>query len=51
MRAMVTGATGFVGTHLVRHLRDCGDEVQGIDRENDVTGPDQHARRVPVISP
>ncbi len=37
MRALVTGATGFVGTHLVRHLRDRGDQVYGIDRERDVT--------------
>ena len=27
MKALVTGATGFVGPHLVAHLRGCGDEV------------------------
>ena len=27
MRALVTGANGFVGLHLVAHLRSCGDEV------------------------
>ena len=27
MRALVTGATGFVGPHLLAHLRECGDEV------------------------
>ena len=27
MRALVTGANGFVGLHLVAHLRFCGDEV------------------------
>jgi GDP-4-dehydro-6-deoxy-D-mannose reductase len=27
MRALVTGATGFVGPHLIAHLRDRGDEV------------------------
>lgn len=37
MRALVTGSTGFVGTHLVRYLRSCGDDVVGIDREHDVT--------------
>lgn len=27
MRALVTGANGFVGLHLVAHLASCGDEV------------------------
>ncbi len=29
--ALVTGATGFVGPHLVAHLRACGDTVTGSD--------------------
>lgn len=29
MRALITGASGFVGRHLSRHLLDNGDEVQG----------------------
>jgi GDP-4-dehydro-6-deoxy-D-mannose reductase len=33
MRALVTGASGFVGRHLVAHLRDEGDDVVGVDRE------------------
>jgi GDP-4-dehydro-6-deoxy-D-mannose reductase len=37
MRALVTGAMGFVGTQLVRHLRESGDDVCGVDRERDVT--------------
>ena len=32
MRALVTGAGGFVGHHLVDHLREYGDEVIGTDR-------------------
>jgi GDP-4-dehydro-6-deoxy-D-mannose reductase len=37
VRALVTGSDGFVARHLIRHLRDSGDEVHGIDRERDVT--------------
>ncbi len=35
MRATVTGASGFVGPHLVAHLRDAGDDVT----EMDLRGP------------
>ena len=31
MRALVTGGLGFVGGHLVEHLRECGDEVAVLD--------------------
>ena len=37
MRVLVTGSEGFVGTHLIAHLEQSGDEVRGIDREHDVT--------------
>jgi GDP-4-dehydro-6-deoxy-D-mannose reductase len=36
MKALVTGAHGFVGHHLVAHLRAEGDDVAGLDR----SGPD-----------
>lgn len=37
MRALVTGAAGFVGRHLCAHLSACGDTVVGVDRHD---GPD-----------
>lgn len=36
MKAIVTGALGFVGPHLVAHLEACGDDVVSLDRQ----GPD-----------
>ena len=36
MRALVTGGLGFVGRHLVAHLRDQGDEVVVLDRSTDL---------------
>jgi GDP-4-dehydro-6-deoxy-D-mannose reductase len=38
MKAMVTGAAGFVGQHLTVHLEDEGDQVFPVDRANG--GPD-----------
>ena len=35
MKALVTGAHGFVGHHLVEHLTAMGDDVTGIDRATD----------------
>jgi GDP-4-dehydro-6-deoxy-D-mannose reductase len=44
VRAVVTGAAGFVGRHLVAHLQACGDDVAALDREGehpvDVTDAD-----------
>ena len=36
MKVAVTGARGFVGPHLVKHLEACGDDVLPLDRN----GPD-----------
>jgi GDP-4-dehydro-6-deoxy-D-mannose reductase len=44
MRALITGADGFVGRHLSDHLRSCGDEVVGVDRNCDVTDLDSVMR-------
>ena len=37
MRALVTGANGFVGRHLLAHLAQYGDSATGVDRDCDVT--------------
>lgn len=37
MKAVITGAAGFVGRHLTRHLEAEGDHVIGVDRHD---GPD-----------
>jgi GDP-4-dehydro-6-deoxy-D-mannose reductase len=39
VRALVTGGLGFVGRHLVVHLRERGDEVEVLDRHGE-TGID-----------
>jgi len=39
VKALVTGATGFVGTHLMAHLRESGDDVVGFAGDLDVTEP------------
>jgi len=37
MKALVTGASGFVGRHLLGHLRATATTAVGVDRECDVT--------------
>ncbi|HQU27467.1 MAG TPA: GDP-mannose 4,6-dehydratase [Acidimicrobiales bacterium] len=49
--ALVTGAGGFVGGHLVAHLRASGDDVVAVDREVDVTDPRAVAAAVAAASP
>jgi GDP-4-dehydro-6-deoxy-D-mannose reductase len=34
VRALITGVSGFVGGHLLAHLQDAGDDVEGCDRED-----------------
>ena len=49
MRALVTGANGFVGIHLVRHLRAAGDEV--VESSIDITDRDRIAAHVTEQAP
>ncbi len=35
MKVLVTGAAGFIGSHLIHHLIERGDEVLGLDCIND----------------
>jgi GDP-4-dehydro-6-deoxy-D-mannose reductase len=52
MRALVTGSLGFAGTHLRAHLRDSGDDVIGIDRDDgDLTHPETAPRLIGAHRP
>lgn len=52
MRALVTGSLGFAGTHLCAHLRESGDEVFGVDRDDgDLTRPEIAARLIGAHRP
>ena len=54
VKAFVTGASGFVGRHLVAHLRDCGDEVVPTDRSDggpDLLDADEFATLVAEVRP
>jgi GDP-4-dehydro-6-deoxy-D-mannose reductase len=51
VRALVTGAKGFVGTWLTAYLRDRGDEVIGIDHEVNVTDATAVRQSVTDASP
>ena len=46
-RAVVTGASGFIGSALVRHLRSGGWRVIAVDRKA-FPDPDQMVRQIDV---
>ena len=39
MQVLVTGAAGFIGSHLAEKLSQRGDEVVGLDNFNDYYDP------------
>jgi UDP-glucuronate 4-epimerase len=41
MKILVTGAAGFIGSHLVERLAQRGDEVVGLDNFNDYYDPER----------
>ena len=44
MKILVTGAAGFIGSHLAEKLAQRGDEVVGLDNFNDIVYPAQPKR-------
>jgi nucleoside-diphosphate-sugar epimerase len=46
VRALVTGAAGFIGSHLSEALLDRGDEVLGVDRLSDYYDPSLKRRNL-----
>ena len=54
MRALVTGAGGFVGGHLVRHLTACGDDVVELEHRIDgidITEPERLTEAIVKAEP
>ncbi|MFZ8507328.1 NAD-dependent epimerase/dehydratase family protein, partial [Staphylococcus aureus] len=44
-RAIVTGSGGFIGQHLVKYLKNCGQHISGIDVSYDsLVGLDVYIR-------
>ncbi|MBW5480504.1 NAD-dependent epimerase/dehydratase family protein [Streptomyces bambusae] len=51
MRAVVTGAAGFIGSHLCAHLLAAGDTVVGIDALTDYYDPALKQRNLRELAP
>ena len=53
MKAIITGASGFVGRYLLDHLERAGDDVVGLDRDDglDITDRAGVATSSPASGP
>lgn len=51
MRILITGAGGFVGRYLTRHLLQCRDEVLATDLRADNSAPECPVQELDVCSP
>jgi GDP-4-dehydro-6-deoxy-D-mannose reductase len=51
VRALITGARGFVGGHLTTHLEAHGDEVIGADLDADITDAEAIRKAIVEVQP
>jgi UDP-glucuronate 4-epimerase len=51
MRVLVTGAAGFIGSHVAQYLLARGDDVVGLDNVNDYYSPQLKRDRLARLSP
>ncbi|WP_213843444.1 NAD-dependent epimerase/dehydratase family protein, partial [Enterobacter hormaechei] len=49
MKFLVTGAAGFIGSHVSKRLLDAGHEVVGIDNLNDYYDPNLKLARLELL--
>jgi len=50
MKFLVTGAAGFIGSHVSKRLLDAGHQVIGIDNLNDYYDPNLKLARLDLLN-